>query len=167
MKSELVAQLNKRFEEFVPVKDGVECCMARDLQQLLEYTQWRNFSLVIDKAKTSCQKSKQNVSDHFADVSKTIPMPNGANKEITDIMLSRYACYLIAQNGDPRKEQIAFARLRSKGDQALFGGYTTLEMKKKLNVPDKRPIADFLPTITIKAKDLATEITSFNSKKRY
>ncbi len=174
--------------------------MARDIQKLLDYTEWRNFLLVIDKAKIACTNSGQNISDHFVDVNKTIPMPKGAEKDIPDIMLTRYACYLIAQNGDPRKEQIAFAqsyfaiqtrrqelleerialvervrarekladteselsgvayergvdgegfsRLRSKGDHALFGGYTTLDMKKKLCVPEKLPLADFLPAIT-------------------
>jgi DNA-damage-inducible protein D len=217
MKTELIVQLNKTFEESVYVQNGVEYWMARDIQRLLDYTQWRNFLQVVDKAKTACAKVGQDVSDHFADVSKTIPMPKGANKEVPDLMLTRYACYLIAQNGDPRKEQIAFAqsyfaiqtrkqelleerinlverlrarekladteselsgvvyergvdgqgfaRLRSKGDEALFGGHTTLEMKKKLGVPETRPLADFLPTITIKAKDLAAEITSFNTRK--
>ena len=217
MKKEIIVQLNKTFEESAYTQNGVEYWMARDLQKLLDYAEWRNFLLVIEKAKTACLNSRQNVSDHFVDVNKTIPMPKGAEKDIQDIMLTRYACYLIAQNGDPRKEQIAFAqsyfaiqtrrqelleerialverlrarekladteselsgiayergvdgegfaRLRSRGDQALFGGYTTLEMKKKLNIPEKRPLADFLPTITIKAKDLAAEITSFNTKK--
>lgn len=217
MKTELVIELNKTFEGSAYTQNGVEYWMARDLQKLLDYAEWRNFLQVIEKAKTACLNSKQQVSDHFVDVNKTIPMPKGAEKEIQDIMLTRYACYLIAQNGDPRKEQIAFAqsyfaiqtrkqelleerialverlrarekladteqelsgiayergidgegfaRLRSKGDHALFGGYTTLEMKKKLKIPEKRPLADFLPTITIKAKDLAAEITSFNTKK--
>ncbi len=169
--------------------------MARDLQNLLDYAEWRNFLQVIDKAKIACANSGQNVADHFVDVNKMIPMPKRAEKDIQDIMLTRYACYLIAQNGDPRKEQIAFAqsyfaiqthkqellekrialverirarekladtetelsgiayergvdgqgfaRLRSKGDKALFGGYSTLEMKKKLGLPEKRPLADF------------------------
>jgi len=217
MKKEIIVQLNKTFEESAYTQNGVEYWMARDIQKFLDYTEWRNFLLVIDKAKIACMNSGQNISDHFVDVNKTIPMPKGAEKDIQDIMLTRYACYLIAQNGDPRKEQIAFAqsyfaiqtrkqelleerialvervrarekladteselsgvvyergvdgegfaRLRSKGDQALFGGYTTLDMKRKLGVPEKRPLADFLPTITIKAKDLAAEITSFNTKK--
>lgn len=217
MKTELIVQLNKTFEESVYTQNGVEYWMARDLQRLLDYDEWRNFFRVIDKAKLACLNSGHNISDHFVDVNKTIPMPKGAEKDIQDIMLTRYACYLIAQNGDPRKEKIAFAqsyfaiqtrkqelleerialaerlrarekladtefelsgvayergidgegfaRLRSKGDHALFGGHTTLEMKKKLGVPQKRPLADFLPTITIKAKDLAAEITSFNTKK--
>ncbi|MBF0483387.1 MAG: DNA damage-inducible protein D [Candidatus Omnitrophica bacterium] len=218
MKKEIIVQLNKTFEESVFVQNGIEYWMARDIQQLLDYTQWRNFLQVVDKAKTACLKSDQNVSDHFADVSKMVPIGSGTERQVDDIMLTRYACYLIAQNGDPRKEQIAFAqsyfaiqtrkqeileerialverirarekladteaelsgivyergvdgegfaRLRSKGDQHLFGGHTTLEMKRKLGVPEKRPLADFLPTITIKAKDLAAEITSFNTKKK-
>lgn len=190
---------------------------ARELQRLLGYERWENFENVINKAKIACETAKQKTSDHFADVTKTISMPKGASKEIMDIMLTRYACYLIAQNGDPRKGEIAFAmtyfavqtrkqeiveqrlaqwerlhareklsisektlsgvlfergidgqgfaRIRSKGDQAFFGGYNTQDMKHKLGVPDKRPLADFLPSVTIKAKDLATEITSFNLKK--
>jgi len=218
MQKEIIVKLNKTFEESVFEQGGVEYWMARDIQRLLDYTEWRNFLLVIDKAKTACINSGQKNTDHFVDVNKTIAMPKGASKDIPDIMLTRYACYLIAQNGDPRKEQIAFAqsyfaiqtrkqellekrialverirarekladtesglsgvayergidgqgfaRLRSKGDHALFGGYTTLDMKKKLGVSEKRPLADFLPTITIKAKDLAAEITSFNTKKK-
>jgi len=217
MQKEIIVKLNKTFEESAFEQGGVEYWMARDIQRLLDYTEWRNFFLVIDKAKTSCTNAGQNIADHFVDVNKTIPMPKGASKDIPDIMLTRYACYLIAQNGNPIKEQIAFAqsyfaiqarkqellekrialaervrarekladteselsgivyergidgqgfaRLRSKGDHALFGGYTTLDMKKKLGVSEKRPLADFLPTITIKAKDLAAEITSFNTKK--
>lgn len=217
MQKELIVKLNKTFEELACTQNGIEYWMARDLQKLLAYDEWRNFLKVIEKAKVACSNSGQSVLDHFVDVNKTIPMPKGAEKDIQDIMLTRYACYLIAQNGDPRKDQIAFAqsyfaiqtrkqelleqrislierinarlkladteaqlsgivyehgvdgegfaRLRSKGDAALFGGFTTLEMKRKLSVPKKRPLADFLPTITIKAKDLASEITGFNTKK--
>lgn len=217
MKKEIIVQLSKTFEESAYTQNGVEYWMARDLQKLLDYTDWRNFLLVVDKAKIACSKSGQSIADHFVDVNKMVKLGSGSERQIEDIMLTRYACYLIAQNGDPRKEQIAFAqsyfaiqarrqelleerialaervrarekladtesilsgiayergvdgegfaRLRSKGDQALFGGYTTLEMKKKLGIPEKRPLADFLPTITIKAKDLAAEITGFNTKK--
>lgn len=217
MDKQLVVKLNKNFEEAAYIQDGVEYWLARELQTLLDYDEWRNFIKVIDKAKTACLNSGQQVSDHFVEVNKTIPMPKGATREVEDFMLTRYACYLIAQNGDPRKETIAFAqsyfafqtrkqevleerirlverlhareklvatetelskliyergvdnqgfgRIRSKGDQALFGGFTTIQMKKKLGIPENRPLADFLPTITIKAKDLATEITNFNVQK--
>lgn len=217
MNKDIINKLNKSFEEAAYEKDGIEYWLARELQVLLGYTDWRNFLNAIEKAKQSCETSGQQVIDHFVDVNKTIMMPKGAEKEIPDIMLTRFACYLIAQNGDPNKEQIAFAQsyfalqtrkqelleerialmerlhareklvatetelskniyergvdtkgfanIRSKGDWALFGGYNTSQMKRKLGIPDNRPLADFLPTITIKAKDFATEITNFNVKK--
>lgn len=207
MKKELIKSLAENFESYAhTTSQGVEFWFARDLQHLLGYEKWDNFLQVIEKAKVACVMAKRSISDHFADVGKTIKMPKGAEKEILDLMLTRYACYLVAQNGDPRKEQIAFAQnyfalqtrklelieqrikdferisarhklvlsekelselifertgdeknfalIRSKGDSALFGGYNTVN----------RPIADFLPTITIKAKDFANEITVFNLK---
>jgi DNA-damage-inducible protein D len=218
MKTELIKQLIADFESTsFETNEGVECWFARDLQKLLGYSKWNNFLQVIDKAKIACANSKQEIDNHFADVGKMINLPKKAQREIDDIILTRYACYLIAQNGDPRKEQIAFAmsyfalqsrkqellekriaeweriqarekltlsekelsgilfekgidntgfaRIRSMGDKALFGGYSTYDMKRKLKVPETRPLADFLPTITIKAKDFATEITNFNIKK--
>lgn len=217
MKPAIIRRLHKNFEDYVHVQDGVEFWFARDMQNLLGYDEWRNFLRIIEKAKESCETSGNTVPDHFVDANKMVSLGSGAKREIEDLLLTRYACYLIAQNGDPRKEEIAFAqsyfavqtrkqeiiedhirlaerlkarkhlkdsekelsrniyergvdesgfaRIRSKGDMALFGGHTTGAMKNRLEVPDNRPLADFLPTVTITAKNLATEITNFNVTK--
>jgi len=218
MKLETVKSLTNSFEDFShKTNEDIEFWFARDLQQLLGYSEWRNFHNVIIKAKTSCEVSGNNISDHFVDVNKMVSLGSGSQREIDDIMLTRYASYLIAQNGDPQKEPVAFAQsyfaiqtrkfeeiqkrikeyerlqarqklslsekelsgliyektgndkdfgiIRSKGDFALFGK-TTQQMKDKLNIPKNRALADFLPTITIKAKDFATEITIFNTKEK-
>ncbi|MFZ2975333.1 MAG: DNA damage-inducible protein D [Candidatus Moraniibacteriota bacterium] len=218
MKHEIIEKLHKNFNDYAQkTEDGLEFWFARDLQVLLGYDQWKNFQKVIEKAKIACQNAGLAVEDQFADVGKLITAGKGAEREIDDIALTRHACYLIAQNGDPRKEEIAFAmayfavqtrkqeliekriseierltfrekltnsekelsgiiyergidnlgfaRIRSKGDQALFGGNTTQDMKKKLGIKDSRVLADFLPAITIKAKDFANEITNFTLKR--
>lgn len=216
MEKATIVKLNKSFEESAYEQDGVEYWLARELQELLGYSDWRNFLNAVDKARESCKTTGEAVLDHFVDVTKMVKIGSGAERKQDDIMLTRYACYLIAQNGDPKKEQIAFAQsyfaiqtrkqelleerihlnerlqareklastetelskniyergvdnkgfanIRSKGDWALFGGLTTSNMKKKLGIPENRPLADFLPTITITAKQLATEITNFNVK---
>lgn len=215
MKKELIIQLHQNFESVAQNSESVEFWYARDLQKLLGYEKWENFLKVIGKAKESCINSAQPTEDHFPDVRKMVSLGSGSIREIDDIKLTRYACYLIAQNGDPRKIEIAFAqtyfavqtrkqeiieqrladierlqardklthsekqlsgilfergvdshgfgRIRSKGDQSLFGGHTTMQMKDKLGVPENRALADFLPAITIKAKDFANEITTFNT----
>jgi len=109
MKRELVQRLHKSFEDCAHEKDGVEFWLARELQDLLGYTQWRNFETVIDKAKIACENAGQAVADHFADVSKMVGIGSQTQRQVLDLALTRYACYLIAQNGDPRKDAIAFA----------------------------------------------------------
>ena len=219
MKQEDIIKLHSRFEGIVQ-KDkssGIEFWLARDLQAVLGYLRWENFLKVIEKAVISCQNSGCAIEDHFREVTKMVQIGSGTEREVNDIALTRYACYLIAQNGDSKKVEISFAqtyfavqtrkqeiivkriaeaerlnarkklslsekelsgiifqrikdeksfaRIRSKGDKALFGGYSTQEVKIRLSVPKGRALADFLPTITIKAKDFANEITNFNIKK--
>ena len=216
MKAELVQTLTTTFEAHAQqAESGVEYWLARDLQHLLGYDEWRNFTTAISKAKTACEVSGHRAADHFVGVNKMVDLGSGSQRQIEDMMLTRYACYLIAQNGDSRKQEIAFAQtyfaiqtrraelieqrlleaervlarrklsatekelsaviyeqtggnedfalIRSKGDQALFGR-TTLAMKAQWKVPDNRPLADFVPTIILKAKDFATEITIFNAR---
>jgi DNA-damage-inducible protein D len=214
MQKEQIKELFERFENARYLLEGVECWSARDLQLVFNYSEWRNFTKVIDKARESCQNAGISVPDHFVDINKMIELAKGAQRQVADVALTRYACYLIAQNGDPNKSEVAFAQtyfavqtrkqeiiekrlldvarvsareklsksekklsgiiyergvddtgfavIRSKGDTALFGGFSTGEMKTKLGVPASRPLADFLPTLTIKAKDFATELTSHN-----
>ena len=214
MKKEFIEELFLKFENASYIYQNIECWSARDLQEILNYSKWDNFLKVIEKAKNACENAGEDVSNHFADIGKMVKLGSGSEREIQDIALTRYACYLIAQNGDGSKSEIAFAQtyfavqtrkqeiiekrlldvarvtareklsktekklsgiiyergvdeksfsiIRSKGDKALFGGFSTNEMKKKMGVPQTRPLADFLPTLTIKAKDFATELTSHN-----
>lgn len=199
-------------------KEKVEVWFARELQSVLGYSRWENFTVAIGRAVESCKSQNINVDDHFREVTKMISLAKGAKREVKDYMLTRFACYLIAQNGDPKKEEIAFAqgyfalqtrraeliaehlqqvsrletrdrlrasekqlsrniyergvddcgfgRIRSKGDTALFGGHTTEDMKHRLGIKSTRPLADFLPTLTIAAKNLATEMTNYNVEQK-
>jgi DNA-damage-inducible protein D len=213
MKSEEIKDLFSKFEAVAAELEGIECWSARELQSLLGYTKWSNFEKVIEKAKESCKNAGAEIQYHFPDVGKMVSIGSKAGREISDILLTRYACYLIAQNGDSRKPEIAFAQnyfavqtrraelvekrlleferlqareklsqtenqlsgilyergvdnqgfalIRSKGDQALFR-LSTQMLKKKMGIPESRPVADFLPTISIKAKDFAAEMTGLN-----
>jgi len=213
MKSDEIRNLFSKFEAAASDLEGVECWSARELQELLGYSKWENFERVIQKAKEACNNAGELTENHFPDIRKMVEIGSKTERAIDDIALTRYACYLIAQNGDSKKEEIAFAQnyfavqtrraelveqrilefervkareklsqtekqlscilyergvdnqgfaiIRSKGDQALFRLNTQM-LKRKMGVPDSRPVADFLPTISIKAKDLAAEMTGLN-----
>lgn len=199
-------------------EENIEFWYARELMRLLGYSRWENFDNAVGRAMESCETSEIEPLDHFREVTKMVTLGSGAQRPVKDYMLTRYACYLIAMNGDTSKEEIAFAqsyfavqtrkqelieeriayiertqargrlkesekrlsqniyergvddrgfaRIRSKGDEALFGGYTTKEMKTKLGMKNNRPLADFLPTLTIAAKNLATEMTNYNVEEK-
>lgn len=198
--------------------DGVEYWLARDIMKPLGYTQWRNFETAIKRAMVSCETAKTPVQNHFAEVSKMVGLGSGSTRELKDYKLTRYACYLIAQNGDPRKDEIAlaqayfaikartqelleqrvaeiqrlqsrkalaetekqlasvafergvdsrgFAKIKSQGDRALFGGHDTKAMKKRLGISGNKPLADVLPDVTIAAKNLAGAMTAHNVAER-
>lgn len=216
MKGEIIQKLQNQFDGLAQTIPGetVEFWFARDIQEPLGYLRWENFITAINRAIDSCKTTGYDVNNHFRGVTKMVMLGSGAERPIEDFMLTRYACYLIVQNGDPRKEPIAFAqsyfavqtrkqelieerirlqarleareklresektlsqniyergvddagfgRIRSKGDAALFGGYTTQAMKTKYGITEARPLADFLPTLAIAAKNLATEMTNHN-----
>ena len=213
MEKKMIINYKNKFDEIRHEENEVEFWYARELMHLLGYSKWQNFENVLSRAEVACANNGITVENHFAEASKMVTLGSGASREVEDYMLTRYACYLIAENGDSRKEQIYFAvqtrkqelieerisyierteargklrksekrlsqniyergvddagfgRIRSKGDRALFGGFTTKQMKERLGVQDKRPLADFLPTLTIAAKNLATEMTNYNVEEK-
>ena len=155
LKSEEIKELFAQFENVSAEIEGVECWSARELQKLLGYTLWQNFEKVLVKAKSACENVGEEVSNHFIDVNKMVEIGSGAHKQIKDLLLTRYACYLVDVDDK------GFAIIRSKGDKALFR-LDTAQLKRKMGVPQSRPIADFLPTISIKAKDFAAAMTTEN-----
>lgn len=217
MQTEVIAKLHNDFEGFARTENGVTYWFARDIQPLLDYARWENFEAAIERAKISCQTSEQPAENHFREVTKMVEIGSDTKRPIKDLMLTRFACYLIAQNGDPKKEAIAFAQsyfalqtrkqelleerlqlaeriqarskltetekqlsstlyqhgvddkgfgeIRSRGDNALFGGNNTAQMKSRLGMKSSRALADFLPTVTLKAKEFAAAITDFNVRK--
>ncbi len=220
MDKKRVGQIKERFDLVIHSDESanIEFWFARELMPLLGYERWENFDKAILRAMESCETSGIEIADHFRGVTKMVTLGSTAKRAVKDYMLTRYACYLIAQNGDPKKEEIAFAqsyfavqtrkqelieerialierteargrlresekrlsqniyergvddagfgRIRSSGDQALFGGHSTQDMKSRLGVNEKRPLADFLPTLTIAAKNLATEMTNYNVEEK-
>ena len=217
-----IQQYQSTFDKIVKeVKDdegnGMEVWYARELQEVLGYARWENFAVAIGRAMESCKTLGINIDDHFREVTKMVLLGSGSQRKVQDFMLTRYACYLIAQNGDPKKEEIAFAqsyfavqtrkaelieerlnevarlntrerlrasekqlsrniyergvddrgfgRIRSKGDNALFGGLSTEQMKRRLGIKSGA-LADYLPTSTIAAKNLATEMTNYNVEQK-
>ena len=217
MKTEEIIELFRQFESIANEYEGVECWSARELAKLLGYAQWRNFENIVNKAKAACEHAEQEVSYHFAEVGKMVSLGSGSEREVSDYMLTRYACYLVAQNGDPRKPQVAFAQnyfavqtrraelvqqrildyeriqartklaetekrlsgilyergvdskgfalIRSKRRQGLVS-YRHGIAQKEIRSTRKPSIGRLLPTISIKAKDFAAEMTSVNVQQK-
>ena len=214
MQSTEIEKRRLTLDELAHTEDGVEFWYAREIMEHLGYARWENFHEAIKRAMISCETGKTPVDSHFREVTKMAVLGAGTQRPVRDYKLTRYACYLIAMNGDPRKEEVAFAQsyfaiaahkqelieqrmgelqrlsarktlaesekalaavaferdvdstgfahIKSRGDSVLFGGNSTSAMKKKLGVPERAALADFLPDVTIAAKNLANSMTAHN-----